>query len=677
MSNVRFIEIYSSNRNRVRYPNPSEFDVSFSSTPSNYEFKNIKFVYGQNNKIYVKNSNIIDTVTNGIIDYLWQNFYDNGILYTASNGINSQAIILSNKYTNNFNNYIGKYILILSNVLIFVAIREILTCIYTQPDPLNTFTITFDPIDFSLFNYPQDFNYTICIDYGNVLVGTKTTSIIISNLKTEYKDVIDFYVGYQINIYSNTGLYSYGIIKNYDPKKSLFTLINPINIPNLLLSNVFFTISDPSTKIQITLPEIDSCGKTLKNYQQSYNNNYIINETLSESNIVFSKIIDYDYIKRVVTLENPFPDKWSLSDQYSIRKSLPEEKMITTSLYSMQGIVTNQTNSTTIYTTGLSITSNYETFQINIPGFPVNYIISSILMQTGKVKLILQNQMVYSGLPLNFTITPLFPKYPIPNTQDPIEYYPEFLLTDKYIFLPKTANKQDNYYAGKYIYLYPNIITNNKKTSLTNIQGSCFYINSYIGNGYNVCFINNINNTEIKGATKYYPSYTNQNPDMFNIGTTINIVSLCKDNYIPINYNGSTVSQTQISAYEVSLINLTLPNQTLITGSTISYYPYVYVELSVINSLNKNIIYSNNPESEKALFLVPITDIKDKNISRFIKINSSMIETIKFKLNDYLKFSVFLPNGKLFETIMTDFYAPSLPNELIQIDALFSIKRLN
>ena len=53
-----------------------------------------------------------------------------------------------------------------------------------------------------------------------------------------------------------------------------------------------------------------------------------------------------------------------------------------------------------------------------------------------------------------------------------------------------------------------------------------------------------------------------------------------------------------------------------------------------------------------------------------------MVQTIKFKPNDCLKFSLFLPNGQLYTSVMSDYYSPSGPNPLVQIDALFGIKRL-
>ena len=159
-------------------------------------------------------------------------------------------------------------------------------------------------------------------------------------------------------------------------------------------------------------------------------------------------------------------------------------------------------------------------------------------------------------------------------------------------------------------------------------------------------------------------------------GSLIDIVSFSNDNFNPLIYNGSVVSQQELVAYEIYLNTLVLPNLILSSGSQISKYSHLYVEFNVLHSFT-NTIYSNNPNSNKALFLVPITDIKHMETSTFIKLNSrTMVQTIKFKPNDSLQFSVYFPDGKLFTTIMSDYYSPSSPNPLVQIEALFSIIRL-
>ena len=674
MSNHRFIELSSSYRNRIQYPYPSEFDLPFSppTLPNTYE--NIKGVYTANNitnKIMTQRVNYTDTVTKGIIEYLWSYPYDMGQFNNDGSTVNITSgtitVSLPNPYAFMTDYYKGSTILITDQMNNFVSLSNVTSSIYQYN---NYVTVNFSPsMNIAI---STTFIYTICIAGGNISTGSTISNIMVKGLSST---VVNFYVGYQLNIYSSMStILSSSIITSYNPTTESFTIKMPLNSPPL--NTMFFTITDPSTNSNIVMPGIDSIGQRLLDYEQSYNGYYIMNETLSSGNkIIASKINSYDFLSRTLTLETPFPSSWALYDKYSIRKTLPNELYITTTLPILSGIITDQTNANTIYTddiTGLSPNANYNGFQIMLEGYPSNTILSCTQNNT---RIVLVTSVILSSFPVAFTISPIFLPVQIPRTIYPYQYYPQISLATNCIFLPLTANSADNYYKGKYMYIYPNISTS---SSLTNIRGICFYINAYIGNGYNACFITNVNDSCVKGETEFYPSYSNITTIVPMPGTLINIVSFFNDNYNPLMYNGSVVSQNEPVAYEISLVNLTLPNITLVTGSSIAYYPYVYVEFSILNSKLVSTIYSNNPNSKKAMFLVPITDINNKLTTRFIKLNGgSMTQTVKFKPNDCLKFSVYLPSGELFKTVTTDFYSPSSTNPFVQIEAVFSILRLS
>lgn len=166
-------------------------------------------------------------------------------------------------------------------------------------------------------------------------------------------------------------------------------------------------------------------------------------------------------------------------------------------------------------------------------------------------------------------------------------------------------------------------------------------------------------------------------------GTTLfEILPFSYDNFNPFTYTGSMVSQQDMVCYEVELLNLILPNEVLAVGEggRIAFYPYVYVQISNVSSSNgrlSNIIYSNNPHAVRAIFRVPIDDVINPIISTFIKVDGDgMVQTIKFKPNDNLYFSVFLSNGELYKTILPERYSPASPNPASQISASFSIRRL-
>ena len=59
-----------------------------------------------------------------------------------------------------------------------------------------------------------------------------------------------------------------------------------------------------------------------------------------------------------------------------------------------------------------------------------------------------------------------------------------------------------------------------------------------------------------------------------------------------------------------------------------------------------------------------------------MKLYSNMIQTVKFKPNDSLRFSVYLPDGRQFETVYDDYLSPYPPNGSLQIEAMFGIRRI-
>jgi hypothetical protein len=159
--------------------------------------------------------------------------------------------------------------------------------------------------------------------------------------------------------------------------------------------------------------------------------------------------------------------------------------------------------------------------------------------------------------------------------------------------------------------------------------------------------------------------------------TQYQILQFSRDNLVPLTFTGTVTTAVN---YEIELLNIVIPNVKLKNGSRVSFYPYFYVEFSNAsgsNSIDRNIIYSNNPNAVRQLFVVPTTDISDPLISKFIKLESNdMVQTVKFSPYDNIYFSLTLPNGHDFEPDDTDNYSPLLPKPELQISAVFSIKRL-
>jgi hypothetical protein len=151
------------------------------------------------------------------------------------------------------------------------------------------------------------------------------------------------------------------------------------------------------------------------------------------------------------------------------------------------------------------------------------------------------------------------------------------------------------------------------------------------------------------------------------------------DNVSPFIYTGSIISNNQATAYNISLVSLTLPNQPLETGGKIIDYPYVYVEfenISTTASATKNLIYSNNPFAYKAVFRVPIKETENKD-NLFTRNKSEvMTQTMIFKQTDSVKITIKLMTGEIFQTIKLDNPLGAISNSLVQISALFSIQKV-
>ena len=155
------------------------------------------------------------------------------------------------------------------------------------------------------------------------------------------------------------------------------------------------------------------------------------------------------------------------------------------------------------------------------------------------------------------------------------------------------------------------------------------------------------------------------------------ILSFSGDNHYPLNYTGSRTSNQQPACHEVSLVSLTLPNLTLVTGGKIAFKPYVYVELTNLSTHMPTHIWSNNPNSKRAIFKVSVNDdISEPSSNPFVTLLCQcMTQTVVFKSNDNFRFSVRLPDGTYFAVDEPEYFSPSLPNPNIQIDALFRVKK--
>lgn len=195
--------------------------------------------------------------------------------------------------------------------------------------------------------------------------------------------------------------------------------------------------------------------------------------------------------------------------------------------------------------------------------------------------------------------------------------------------------------------------------------------------------INSYNPSTRVGTVSQYFAYTNEQGTAtryaLTSSDTFEILQFKGDNYQPLDYAESIVAQQQPHCYEIELVSLTLPNVPQVggTGGVIAYYPYVYVEFRNISyGTSAYDLNTNNPAARNVMFKAPIVfNYQLERMAFVVADGHGMKQTLKFKPSDALQFSVFLPNGELFETEQ-DYFSPAEPNPALQVTACFSVRRI-
>ena len=203
-------------------------------------------------------------------------------------------------------------------------------------------------------------------------------------------------------------------------------------------------------------------------------------------------------------------------------------------------------------------------------------------------------------------------------------------------------------------------------------------------NGMFIRFTSGTNKNKIVGIYSYTGSpgyeatilgYVSNPPTS---SDTYEILPFTRDNYSPFTYSGSIISQE--SCYDVQLINLIIPNQSLASGGTIASYPYFYVELQNISNAGGNTLnvsYSNNPNSTQKLFRVPVSDFSTQADDAFLTLDkSNSLQTVRINPFGNFKFGVYLPDGSPLTFYQSDTETPSPPNVFLQVSAVFALRRI-
>lgn len=193
--------------------------------------------------------------------------------------------------------------------------------------------------------------------------------------------------------------------------------------------------------------------------------------------------------------------------------------------------------------------------------------------------------------------------------------------------------------------------------------------------------------------TTYIPDTYNYINDIYNIlnyqGDVLTLdrsiqISLPYSIYIEIlgdtvdNFNGMNMPfhMNQSRCYSITLQDLVLPNRTLQTyiGNQISFYPYIYIMIQN-EKTDRHSIYAmmtNHPKMTRATFKISVSQFSsDPGKLPFIRLFSPVSVRAHFNVEAPIRFSIYLPDGNLFQMVEQDTLPPDAPNPLLQVSATF------
>ena len=249
----------------------------------------------------------------------------------------------------------------------------------------------------------------------------------------------------------------------------------------------------------------------------------------------------------------------------------------------------------------------------------------------------------------------------VKNTyKDKVLYYPAFASGGG------TANT-DPSAAQDFIPHNNSLNVDSPSTSYTDSKHCSFHIlshNYYVTDGINEVVIKSMTSTERA---------------FFVANKEFNILDYKEDGVKQLINNTYLDPRKLSNYYEISLLNLTLPNSELMTGpgGFLANHSYVMVEF-YSDSHDKTQIYNtNNPHLENVMFKCMVLDTSNPRTIPFLKFKGHYPVLSPFKLNESVNFRVLMPNGEIFRTSSSDSVPPVIPKKDLQVSATFMLKRID
>lgn len=600
--------------------------------------------------------------------------------------------------------------------------------VFTTTNPVSAFPI----YNFSWTNY---FKKNVFVFESKIIAGTSIQPIIDNNVNAEllrinYESEKPFDFSQLLQNCSNvlTGLLLTIIIDNvrytrsilsYDPVKSEITLENPFPFFSLedgslqcFIEHPLILFEEPELLLQNVIvlgPFLDKSALSYYNYDL-----YVYNVTLNE----IRKSVNFNPTTNRLELDTPFTKEYSVTDQFMILprnrpslsgKMLPFPNgilfhyMPDSLLWYQRGKGYRKTD------TFVCLKAQNDEHYLNKAYEQPYYHIFRLNKISESGEILDDDLELFSIGKQEFSILKTYRIVPLEYT--PLEFaivnIGSFSLAFRLQYSAETTpTANSNLLVGNYF--FPIIMSNQYRDDGTTIS---LQPNSTITvtNTKNVP-IDLLESQSVHGVTGIKKKYIlNENEIIIFTQTFSNLNKLIKlsealrtqkippyckgvDNFlilpyvmegvVPLNYTGSQITNSQMSCYEMTITNLILPNRILqsVNGLLSSSYPFVFLEISnetMPSGGNTDVIYSNNPFSNKATFVCGISDVNNPETTRFIKISSDgAIQVVKFSPFDNLRFRISLPNGVTFVTEDKDFLLPLSPDPRLQVTIFAQIRKL-
>ena len=171
---------------------------------------------------------------------------------------------------------------------------------------------------------------------------------------------------------------------------------------------------------------------------------------------------------------------------------------------------------------------------------------------------------------------------------------------------------------------------------------------------------------------------TLSSPLVLTANDSIEIIGPGQNIITSLRYASGGAQNIQAGDYELELLWLSVPNQILDVGygGTLDRYPYIYCSLYTgITNTTQQVLYSNNPNTSRVLFKVPVNEYFGD--TSFITLKDSKAkQTVYFDPSQDLFFELTLPDGTVISFNELDNMPPYPPNPFLQINILVSMKKI-